>query len=97
MIKASTAEVFSTLFSKSDSRGTVSWAAFKAAMADLGFSVLPKFGSVFTFSPPESLKAKKALTLHQPHKSNIEGWLVPIFARRLNRVCGWDEDTFVVA
>lgn len=96
-VKTSTAEVFATLFSKSESRGTVSWAAFEAAMADMGFSVLPKFGSVYTFSPPESLKAKKSLTLHRPHRSSIEGWLVPIFARRLNRVYGWDEDTFVVA
>lgn len=96
-VKASTAEVFSTLFSKSESRGSVSWAAFEAAMADLGFSVLPKFGSVYTFCPPASLQAKKSLTLHRPHKSNIEGWLIPTFARRLNRVYGWDEDTLVVA
>ncbi|ROV99789.1 hypothetical protein VSDG_03001 [Cytospora chrysosperma] len=96
-VKASTAEAFFTLFSKSESRGTVSWAAFEAAMADLGFSVLPKFGSVYTFSPPETMKAKKSLTLHRPHKSNIEGWSVPTFARRLNRVYGWDENTFEVA
>ncbi|ROW04777.1 hypothetical protein VMCG_04773 [Cytospora schulzeri] len=96
-VKASTAEAFSTLFSKSESRGTVSWAAFEAAMADLGFSVLPKFGSVYTFSPPGSMNAKKSLTLHRPHKSNIEGWLIPIFARRLKRVYGWDEDTFEVS
>lgn len=96
-VKASTAEAFSTLFSKSESRGTVSWAAFEAAMADLGFSVLPKFGSVYTFSPPENMNAKKSLTLHRPHKSNIEGWLVPIFARRITRAYGWDENTFEVA
>lgn len=95
--KASTAEVFSTLFSKSESRGAVSWIAFEAAMADLGFSVIPKFGSVYTFSPPESMDAKRSLTLHRPHKSNIEGWLVPIYARRLKRVYGWDEETFEVA
>ncbi|KUI70448.1 hypothetical protein VM1G_11724 [Cytospora mali] len=95
-VKTSTAEVFSTLFSKSQSRGTVSWAAFEAAMADLGFSVIPKFGSVYTFFPPENMTAKKSFTVHRPHQSKIEGWLVPIFARRLKRVYGWDEATFEV-
>lgn len=93
-VKASTAEVFSTLFAKSEARGTVSWASFEAAMADLGFAVIPKFGSVYTFVPPDSMGAKKLLTLHRPHKSHIEGWLLPVFARRMNRVYGWDQDNF---
>lgn len=93
-VKSSTFNVFSTLFAKAEARGSVSWAAFEAAMADLGFSVVPKFGSVFTFLPPESMNASKAFTVHRPHKSNIEGWRVPIFSRRLKRVYGWDENTF---
>lgn len=94
-VKAATAEVFSTLFAKSEARGTVSWAAYEAAMADLGFAVIPKFGSVYTFVPPDSLLgAKKSLTIHRPHKSHIEGWLLPVFARRMKRVYGWDQDTF---
>lgn len=51
-VSPSTAQVFWTLFAKSESRGTVSWAAFLGAMADLGFSVMPKYGSVYTFLPP---------------------------------------------
>lgn len=96
-VKKSTASVFSTLFAKSEARGTVSWALFEAALADLGFSVLPKFGSVYTFLPPESMEVKKSLTIHRPHKANIEGWLLPIIARRLKRVYGWDEHTFEIA
>ncbi|KAF3764005.1 hypothetical protein M406DRAFT_341360 [Cryphonectria parasitica EP155] len=96
VVKKTTAEVFTTLFDKSESRRPVSWVAFEAALADLGFSVVPKFGSVYTFVPPETMALNKSLTLHRPHKSNIEGWLVPIFARRLHRLYGWGKDTFQV-
>lgn len=96
-VGSSTAEVFSTLFNKSQSRGSVPWSAFEAAMADLGFSVVPKFGSVYTFLPPDTVAVKKSLTLHRPHKSRIEGYVLPIFAQRLNRVYGWGDGTFEVA
>lgn len=49
------------------------WAAIRAAMGDLGFSIIPKFGSVFTFLPPGRVSAVKSFTMHRPHKSNIEG------------------------
>ncbi|KAM0253063.1 hypothetical protein ACHAQJ_007439 [Trichoderma viride] len=87
-------EVFSTLFNKSEARGSISWGAFEGAMAELGFSVLPKYGSVYTFSPPDSMNVKKSFTVHRPHKSRIEGYLIPIFARRLKRMYGWGESTF---
>ncbi|EXJ78100.1 hypothetical protein A1O3_09261 [Capronia epimyces CBS 606.96] len=61
-VRASTADVFSMLFSNAEARGSVNWTAFTAAMADVGFSVKPNFGSVYTFYPPESLKASKAVT-----------------------------------
>ncbi|KAI1738243.1 hypothetical protein F4680DRAFT_426560 [Xylaria scruposa] len=96
-VKSSTAEVFSTLFSKAESRGSVPWTNFEAALAELKFSVIPKFGSVYTFYPPESMAIQKPLTLHRPHKSRIEGYLLPIFARRLNRLYGWGEGTFLTA
>lgn len=87
-------QVFSTLFNKSEARGSVSWAAFEGAMAELGFSVMPKYGSVYTFSPPDGINEKKSFTVHRPHKSRIEGYLIPIFARRLKRTYGWGEGTF---
>ncbi|KAI0534267.1 hypothetical protein GGR58DRAFT_65873 [Xylaria digitata] len=96
-VKASTAEVFSTLFGKAESRGSVPWANFESALAELGFSVIPKFGSVFTFFPPDTMGTQKPLTLHRPHKSRIEGHLLLVFARRLNRHYGWAEGTFQTA
>ncbi|KAH7160811.1 hypothetical protein EDB81DRAFT_924048 [Dactylonectria macrodidyma] len=76
-VGSSTAKVFSTLFEKSQARGSVHWPEFVAAMVDLGFS--------------------KSLTLHRPHKSCIEGYLVLMFAQRLKRVYGWGEHTFETA
>lgn len=96
-VSSTAAQVFSTLFDKALSRGSVSWVSFGAAMAELGFSVLLKFGSVYTFFPPSNMAVQKPLTLHRPHKSHIEGYLIPIFAQRLKRTYGWGEETFVVA
>ncbi|OBT47430.1 hypothetical protein VE00_03258 [Pseudogymnoascus sp. WSF 3629] len=95
-VKQATFEVFSTLFSKSELRGSITWAAFEAAMADLKFSVIPNFGSVFTFVPPLDMVVQKSLKLHRPHKSRIEGHLLLIFASRLKRVYKWGEQTFDV-
>lgn len=96
-VKQDTVEVFSTLFSKSKSRGSISWAAFESAMTDLKFSVIPKFGSVYKFFPPQDFAIQKSLTVHRPHKSRIEGHILLIFANRLNRVYGWGEQSFEVA
>ncbi|KAI0097179.1 hypothetical protein GGR51DRAFT_541676 [Nemania sp. FL0031] len=95
-VKSATAEVFSTLFGKAESRGSVPWVNFESALAELGFSVIPKFGSVFTFFPPESMAIQKPITLHRPHQSRIEGYLLLVFARRLNRLYGWGQETFQV-
>jgi hypothetical protein len=57
-------------------------------MADLKFSVLPKYGSVFTFFAPEDMKVQKSLMVHRPHKSIIEGHKLFVFASRLDRVYG---------
>ncbi|KAF5018007.1 hypothetical protein F66182_10033 [Fusarium sp. NRRL 66182] len=93
-VSPATSEVFKTLFDKSQSRGSVDWTAFEAAMAELGFSILPRFGSVYTFRPPETMSIKRPLSLHRPHQSQIEGYLTLILARRLSRAYGWNENTF---
>ncbi|KAI1748624.1 hypothetical protein F4782DRAFT_542671 [Xylaria castorea] len=93
-VKPATAELFSTLFSRAESRGSIAWVNFEAALAELKFSVIPKFGSAYTFFPPESMAIQKPVTLHRPHKSRIEGCVLLIFARRLNRLYGWKECTF---
>ena len=96
-VTASTAQVFSTLFDKSEHRGSINWGAFEAAMADVGFSVVPKFGAVYTFLPPESMAVRRPITLHRPHGPRIEGYRILFFARRLERRYGWGKGTFEVA
>ncbi|OJJ51136.1 hypothetical protein ASPZODRAFT_11979 [Penicilliopsis zonata CBS 506.65] len=93
-VKPSSFKVFSTLFSRAVSRGSIAWADFEAAMANLKFSVMPKFGSVFTFFPPEDLDVQRSLTIHRPHQSRIEGYTLLRFANRLKRLYGWGEQSF---
>lgn len=45
-VNATTAVLFTTLFSKTQARGSLSWVDFESAMADLGFSITPKGGSI---------------------------------------------------
>ncbi|KAK5652149.1 hypothetical protein OQA88_10791 [Cercophora sp. LCS_1] len=96
-VGSDTAKTFSTLFAKSVSRGSTSWTTFTSAMGEIGFPVIPKFGSVFTFFPPKTMDVQKPLTLHRPHQPHIEGEKILVFARRLNRAYGWGERTFEVA
>ncbi|PSR90863.1 ipa protein [Coniella lustricola] len=93
-VNLATAEVFTTMFTKAVSRGAVNWTAFEAAMTDLGFSIIPKFGSVFTFFPPETWNVQRSFTVHRPHGPKIEGHVLLRFARRLRRVYGWSEQSF---
>ncbi|TGO62048.1 hypothetical protein BOTNAR_0119g00120 [Botryotinia narcissicola] len=96
-VNKNTARVFSTMFAKSEARGSVSWISFETAMVDLGFSVIPKFGWVYTFSPAgKDVGHEKSITFHRPHKSVIEGWKLVMFASRLTRVIGWNEQSFKV-
>jgi hypothetical protein len=93
-VNTSSMAVFETLFSKSQARGSINWTAFTAAMTDLGFSVVPKGGSIYTFSPPESMNVRKSLTVHRPHHSRIEGNLILNIAKRLKRSYSWSFETF---
>lgn len=95
-VKQSTFKVFSTLFSPSNHSGSVHWIDFVAAMGDLGFSIIPKYGSVYTFLPPQSIPNQRPLTLHRPHQSQIEGYKLLKFKRRLKMVYFWGADTFVL-
>ncbi|KAK3657546.1 hypothetical protein LTR56_002321 [Elasticomyces elasticus] len=94
-VKTSVVAVFSTIFAKSEARGSVSWADFAAAMADMGFSVTPKGGSIYTFHAPESM-GSRSITLHRPHASDIDGYRLLILSRRLNRTFRWEAETFEV-
>jgi hypothetical protein len=94
-VKAATSSLFTTLFFRTEARGSVSWASFESAMADLGFSVTPNGGSIFTFNPAASMNSRP-VTLHRPHVSDIEGYKLLIISRRLQRKYGWGSDSFVV-
>ncbi|KAL4865170.1 hypothetical protein BDV12DRAFT_155522 [Aspergillus spectabilis] len=96
-VKQATFDVFSTLFSKVESRGSVTWIAFQGAMADLKFSVVPRFGSIFTFLPPSDFSPPKPFTIHRPHQSRIEGYKLIYFGQRLKRMYGWGDGSFEVA
>ncbi|KAJ0414824.1 hypothetical protein BJY00DRAFT_294500 [Aspergillus carlsbadensis] len=96
-VKQATFDVFSTLFSKAEAQGSVTWAAFQSAMTDLKFSVIPRFGSIFTFEPPKDFSPPRAFTIHRPHHSRIEGYKLIYFANRLKRIYGWDEASFATA
>ncbi|EAW25757.1 uncharacterized protein NFIA_045770 [Aspergillus fischeri NRRL 181] len=96
-VKPETFKVFSALFSRSQSRGSISWTAFEAAMTDLNFSITPKWGSVFTFYPPQDFSVQQSLTLHRPHNSHIEGFRLLFIAKRLKQTFGWEEESFELA
>ena len=97
-VKASTADVFTSLFSRSSAaRSPVRWEAFVAAMIDLGFSIDPKVGSIYTFVPPKKVSVQRNMTLHRPHQASIEGRLLLFYSQRLKKVYGWDSSTFVAA
>jgi hypothetical protein len=97
-VKTSTFNVFSSLLSRSyTARRLIGWDAFALAMTDLGFTVNPKAGSIYTFVPSERVAVQRSLTLHRPHQSHIEGWRLLLYSRRLKRVYGWDESTLVMS
>ncbi|KAH8699333.1 hypothetical protein GQ44DRAFT_718242 [Phaeosphaeriaceae sp. PMI808] len=95
-VKSSTFDVFSSLLSRSSvARGSVSWDSFAAAMTELGFSVIPKVGSIYMFVPPETMSVQRNITLHRPHQSSIDALRLLVYSRRLKRVYGWNDSTFV--
>lgn len=95
-VRKDTFATFATLFSRSGSHGSIDWLEFGAAMADLQFSIIPKMGSIYEFLAPSDVGIDRSITFHRPHKGKIEGYRLLIFARRLGRVYGWSENSFVV-
>ena len=97
-VKRSTFSVFSTMFSKEQSHGSVHWTSFKSAMADLHFGVKTFDGSGHTFVPPAGENfAQNSVVLHRPHGSRLEGKKLRDYAKRLNKAYGWGEASFQVA
>ncbi|KAL3474037.1 hypothetical protein BJX99DRAFT_260739 [Aspergillus californicus] len=96
-VKKETLEVFTAIFSKSEHHGSVHWTAFQAAMTELKFSVFPRHGSVYSFIPPPGFIPPRSFVVHRPHQAAIEGRMVSYIAHRLNKIYGWDLDSFQLA
>ncbi|KAM0742447.1 hypothetical protein ACQRIT_002624 [Beauveria bassiana] len=95
IVSPSAAQVFATLFDRSELRGGLHWASFEAAMAELNFRITPRQGSSFHFEPPKDLALRSSLTVHRPHGPRIEGFRKLILSQKLARTFGWDAETFV--
>ncbi|KXJ89325.1 hypothetical protein Micbo1qcDRAFT_177196 [Microdochium bolleyi] len=95
IVKPQTVATFTAIFAKAQARGDVNWTAFTAAMTDLGFSVIPKQGAMYTFAPPANkMPGTQGFGLHRPHNGVLEGFRLLNLARRLTRRYGWTLQTF---
>ncbi|TKW53827.1 hypothetical protein CTA1_7361 [Colletotrichum tanaceti] len=97
-VSAKAAHVFDVLFDKSLQRGSISWASFIAAFAEIGFAVEKKRGSAIAFIPPPGSPWHQ-IQFHETHAgvSRVEGFRSRKMAFRLTKNYGWDETTFEIA
>ncbi|EUC40314.1 hypothetical protein COCMIDRAFT_109140 [Bipolaris oryzae ATCC 44560] len=73
----------------------VKWNEFKRAMVQVGFAVEKLNGSIWQFTPGDTLQARRPILFHEPHPvSDIPYLMARRFGRRLARVYGWDADSF---
>jgi hypothetical protein len=73
----------------------VKWNEFKRAMARIGFAVEKLQGSAWQFTPGEALGVHRGIQFHEPHPdSDITYVMARRFGRRLERVYGWNGDSF---
>lgn len=93
-VSAATADIFLRLFDRSKIRGPIRWSGFQSAMVEIGFSIRPAMGSMYTFTPPEHMSDLQPVTLHRPHRARIEGHVIFRFSLRLRRLYGWNEGSF---
>ncbi|KAG0348767.1 hypothetical protein BG004_004234 [Podila humilis] len=87
--------VFSTLFyqpSPSAQPGEIPWNDFLHAMTSTGFGAEKLYGSVWHFTPSESLGVDRSIQFHEPHPSNkIPFNIARYIGRRLLRANGKGE------
>jgi hypothetical protein len=104
-VSPSTLEVFATIFTaleESESNSgcqpkpeySIKWLDFGAAMVDIGFTILPSVGSLYTFVPGKDCDQATFLTLHRPYGSVIHGDGLLLLALRLKLMYGWGKETF---
>uniref|UniRef100_A0A093VTB9 Uncharacterized protein n=1 Tax=Talaromyces marneffei PM1 TaxID=1077442 RepID=A0A093VTB9_TALMA len=104
-VSSNTLEVFTTIFSgleESESNSgsqpgpekSIKWLDFGTAMVDIGYSILPSVGSLYTFVPGKESNVATFLTLHRPYRSVIRGDGLLLLALRLKLLYGWRKETF---
>lgn len=73
----------------------VKWCDFKRAMSHIGFTVEKLQGSAWQFTPSGALEYCRGIQFHEPHpNSDITYIIARRFGRRLERVYGWNSDSF---
>lgn len=104
-VSPSTLQVFSTIFSALEEfeansgsqpgpEYSIKWLEFGTAMKEVGFSILPSLGSLYTFVPDEASDVALFLTLYRPYRSVIHGDGLLLLALRLKLLYGWNKGTF---
>ncbi|KAL8836359.1 MAG: hypothetical protein Q9170_002932 [Blastenia crenularia] len=105
--KAKSLDTLRLLFptATSDFHGTIHWADFITAMAELSFQGEHRGGSEWTFRSPSTSDAidsgegpvlgKRSIVIHQPHPENRLGSLsLQWIGKRLARRFGWERGSF---
>lgn len=104
-VSPSTLQVFTIIFSaleESESNSgsqpgpeySIKWLEFGAAMKEIGFSILPSLGALYSFVPGEDSDLATFLTLHRPYRSVIRGDGLLLLALRLKLLYGWGKESF---
>ncbi|EED12217.1 hypothetical protein TSTA_002810 [Talaromyces stipitatus ATCC 10500] len=103
-VQPTTLEVFTALFSalesgsnSDDAAPSIKWLAFGTAMAEIGFTIVPNIGSLYTFVPSENAEVQAYFTLHRPYREVIQGDSLVYLASRLKHLYGWGKETFEAA
>jgi hypothetical protein len=67
-------------------------------MVRLGFSAEKLQGSAWQFSPSSTSDVDRGIHFHEPHPDSAIPYIMARrFGRRLERVYGWNSDTFTLA
>ncbi|PSN64457.1 hypothetical protein BS50DRAFT_678560 [Corynespora cassiicola Philippines] len=101
-LKSRELKVFRALFrlpsTKDQAPRGIAWHEFTRAMSAIGFRVSNLQGSAWAFSPSKDMVATHSVQFHKPHPGNeIPYYKAMRYGRRLNRLYGWDVDTFALA
>ncbi|KAJ9611561.1 hypothetical protein H2200_004745 [Cladophialophora chaetospira] len=88
--------MFHTNASDQQQQGPIQFKDFLNAMIKVGFGVELLYGSVWHFTPGDSLGLSRSIQVHEPHPSSeISYRMARRLGRRLGRMYGWSGETFI--